>query len=231
MRRASARPAFRAGLRNVGGCHSETEECHRSDADPGRVGVLGGRRSAQGVTRAGVAVMVTAVVLVFAGCATSVLGAPTVDSSQVSMYRSEQSASTSAARRGLAATLCRQAMSSMVVMVRGYNTFVARLNAVQSYDRVGDLDDRARASLIAGVDQIRAKVTDAVSADVTGPVNAFLTSSGRLGDAIGRRELVGLNPISDTWTRDKQSVLAACATYLPTPPGLASTPAGAAPPG
>ncbi len=52
-------------------------------------------------------------------------------------------------------------------------------------------------------------------------MNAFLTSSGRLGDAIGRRELVGLNPIADTWTRDKQSVLAVCATYLPTPPGLA----------
>ncbi|MGX7693558.1 hypothetical protein [Gordonia polyisoprenivorans] len=184
-----------------------------------------------GVTVVLTAVVLTAAVLIVAGCATSVPGAPTVDSAQVSMYRSEQSASTSAARRELAVTLCRQAMSSMVVMVRGYNTFVDRLNAVQSYDRVGDLDDRARASLIAGVDQIRAKVTDAVTADVTGPVNAFLTSSGRLGDAIGRRELVGLNPIADTWTRDKQSVLAACATYLPTPPGLAPTTTGARPPG
>lgn len=236
MRRASARRAYRAELRNVGGCHSGTEECHQTDADQGRSGVLRVRRTAGGATRVGVTVVLTAVVLtaavlIVAGCATSVPGAPTVDSAQVSMYRSEQSASTSAARRELAVTLCRQAMSSMVVMVRGYNTFVDRLNAVQSYDRVGDLDDRARASLIAGVDQIRAKVTDAVTADVTGPVNAFLTSSGRLGDAIGRRELVGLNPIADTWTRDKQSVLAACATYLPTPPGLAPTTTGARPPG
>lgn len=108
----------------------------------------------------------------------------------------------------------------MVVMVRGYNTFVDRLNVVQSYDRVGDLDDRARASLIAGVDQIRAEMGGTEPAAVTDPITAFLTSSGRLSEAIGRRERAGLNPISDTWTRDKQAVLDACAEYLPTPPGL-----------
>ena len=33
-------------------------------------------------------------------------------------------------------------MASMVVMVRGFNAFVARLNAAQTYAGVGDLDER-----------------------------------------------------------------------------------------
>ncbi|MGC4932780.1 hypothetical protein ACLQ3C_03765 [Gordonia sp. DT30] len=172
-----------------------------------------------------------AVVMIVGGCSTTVAGSGSADSAQVSQYRAEQSASAAAGRHELTLALCRQAMSSMVVMVHGYNTFVDRLNEVQSYDRVGDLDERARASLIAGVDQIRAKTNPSVPAAVTDPVNAFLDSSARLGEAIGRRERAGLNPLADTWTQDKQAVLAACATYLPTPPGLASTTATAPVPG
>ncbi len=224
MRRASARRAYRAELRNVGGCHSGTEECHQTDADQGRSGVLRVRRTAGGATRVGVTVLLTAAVLIFAGCATSVPGAPTVDSAQVSMYRSEQSASTSAARRELAVTLCRQAMSSMVVMVRGYNAFIRKLSEVHDYAGVGDLDDRARASLIAGADLIRKRIESSTPVDVAASTNRFLDSTGRLDAAIGKRELSGLNPIAAQWTRDKQAVLNACVGYLPVPPTAGASP-------
>lgn len=177
-----------------------------------------------------VACVCSGALLMVGACATTVPGSPGADSDEVSLYSSEQSASAVAAQRESTVALCRQAMSSMVVMVRGYNTFVDKLNDVQSYDRVGDLDDRARASLIAGADQIRAEVAASIPATVTDPVNAFLASSDRLGQAIARRELVGLNPIADTWTRDKQSVLTVCAEYLPTPPGLSGVSSAAATP-
>lgn len=187
-------------------------------------------RGAQLWRTVALAVASTAAVLlavsVTAGCSTTTPGSSGVDSREVSEYRVEQSASASAARRDTVVALCRQATSSMVVMVRGFNTFVDRLNAVHTYDRVGELDDQARASLIAGVDQIRGKLSDAIPADVTAPITTFLGSSARLGDAIARRELDGINPIATSWTRDKEAVLAACSAYLPAPPGLVPTSAG-----
>ncbi|MGV9710306.1 hypothetical protein ACWDTI_06545 [Gordonia sp. NPDC003424] len=177
------------------------------------------------------AVVVCAVVACAAtGCASTVDGTAQAPSAEVSSYRSDMSASRASTERTRGAVeLCQTVMSSAGSMVRGYNDLVVRLNATDSYDAVGDLDDKARAGLIAGADQIRAKLTESTPADVGDPANAFLASTGALGDAIAKRQLSGLNSIADRWTQDKQILLTRCATYLPLPPATAATPAPSAP--
>ncbi|MGW0036192.1 hypothetical protein [Gordonia sp. NPDC003376] len=160
---------------------------------------------------------------VVSGCATSVTGSGTAPSDQLALYSSEVSVSAASAHRHEATVaLCRTATSSMVVMVKGYNDFLEALNRFHSYDKVGDLDDRARAALIAGADRIRDARNPEVPADLTAPVDTFLGSTKRLEDAIGAHELTGLNPIATRWSTDKQAVLDACARYLPPPPGIAT---------
>ena len=90
-----------------------------------------------------------------------------------------------------------------------------------------DLDDKARASLIAGADLIRDRVGSETPADVAATANRFLDSTGRLGAAIGKRQLSGLNPIAAQWTRDKQAMLNSCSGYLPVPPTAGASPAPA----
>ncbi|MBD1318205.1 hypothetical protein [Gordonia hankookensis] len=159
-----------------------------------------------------------------AGCSSSVDGSGSAAPGEVAAYSSDVAASRESAGRDDASKLCREAMSSMVVMVRGYNAFVRRLTEVHTYSDVGDLDDKARASLIAGADLIRQQVTEATPADVADPANRFLDSTGRLGAAIGQRQLDGLNPVAAQWTRDKQATLNACSVYLPLPPTVAASP-------
>ncbi|GAB90532.1 hypothetical protein [Gordonia rhizosphera] len=167
------------------------------------------------------------------GCATTVDGRGTAAPGEVAAYQADLSASRAAEVASDGAALCRVAMSSMVVMVRGYNEFVRKLNEVQSYDKLGGLDDTARASLIAGADLIRKEITSTTPTDLAEVTNRFLDSTGRLGTAIARQQLVGLNPVSAQWTQDKQAVLDSCATYLPLPPtdgaSAAPAPSGRAP--
>ncbi|MGC5256776.1 hypothetical protein ACPXCG_10515 [Gordonia sp. DT218] len=185
------------------------------------------RRAGRRRPGATAATMICAVILLAAsaaGCSSSVDGSGSAAPGEVAAYSSDVAASRQSAGRDDASKLCRQAMSSMVVMVRGYNTFVRRLTEVHAYSDVGDLDDKARASLIAGADLIREQVTEATPTDVAAPTNRFLDSTGRLGAAIGQRQLDGLNPIAVQWTRDKQATLNACSVYLPLPPAVAASP-------
>ncbi|UVF78427.1 hypothetical protein [Gordonia mangrovi] len=163
--------------------------------------------------------------LVAAGCAEPIDGSGTAAPGQVAAYQAELSASVASSIRQDAVDLCREAMSSMVVMVNGYNAFVQRLSEVHSYDRVGDLDDRARAGLIAGSDVIRAHLSSVTPTEVAEPTEQFLDSTERLGDAIAARRLTGLNPIATEWTRDKKAVLDRCAQFLPLPPTSDASPA------
>ncbi|MFW0787474.1 hypothetical protein AAFP35_23505 [Gordonia sp. CPCC 206044] len=179
----------------------------------GRIGMRAGVASS---TR--VAAVLSALVIGLSGCAMTVDGQGGPVPGDVDAYRSDLMVSRAADARVAGAELCREAMSSMVVMVRGYNAFIRRLNDVDSYDRVGDLDEKARASLIAGADLIRKKLTSTVSGDTAEPTNQFLDSTGRLSAAIGKQQLAGLNAIAAEWTRDKQAVLNRCAPYLPLPP-------------
>ncbi|WP_232016708.1 hypothetical protein [Gordonia insulae] len=183
------------------------------------------RRRADGVRAAASAVLLCLLAAISAGCASTVDGAGGAAPGEVAAYRSEVSAAAASSIRRDGVALCREAMSSMVVMVRGYNAFVDRLSTVHAYDRVGDLDDRARASLIAGADLIRKRITPLTPADVADPANRFLDSTGRLGAAIAARQLTGLNPIAAQWTRDKQAVLTNCSSYLPLPPTAGASPA------
>ncbi|GAA1482793.1 hypothetical protein GCM10009624_32330 [Gordonia sinesedis] len=145
-------------------------------------------------------------------------------SGEVAAYSADLSVSRAAAAHRAGVDACRLATSSMVVMVRGYNAFVQRLNQVNAYDRVGDLDDKARASLIAGSDRLRPELVGGTPADVTDALRAFLATTDALGEAIRRRETTGLNPVSARWTREKSAVLAVCARYLPPPPTPGSGP-------
>lgn len=163
--------------------------------------------------------------LVTVGCAEPVDGSGSAAPGQVAAYQAELSASVASSIRQDAVDLCREAMSSMVVMVNGYNAFVQRLSEVHSYDRVGDLDDRARAGLIAGSDVIRAQLSPVTPSEVADPTERFLESTGRLGDAIAARRTTGLNPIAARWTQDKKAVLDRCAQYLPLPPTSDASPA------
>lgn len=157
------------------------------------------------------------------GCAATVDGSASAPTAEVSSYRADMSASrAAAARTNSAVALCRQSTTSSGVMVRDYNAFVTRLNDTDDYDAVGGLAGTARTSLTTGADQIRAAFTDATPPDVGGPANAFLASTGRLADAIAQRRLVGLNPIADQWTTDKQALLTSCGVYLPPPPAPSS---------
>lgn len=157
------------------------------------------------------------------GCASTIDGTAGAPAAEVSAYQSDRSVAQVSAVRTAGVELCRQAMSSMVVMVDGYNAFARRLNVTHDYAGVGDLDDKARASLIAGADQIRAKLTASAPGDVVVPANAFLDSSGRLGSAIAAHRLTGLNPVADRWTRDKATLLDRCGVYLPLPPASSAT--------
>lgn len=166
----------------------------------------------------------SAVAVLASGCATTVDGSGSAIPGQVAIYRAELSESAASSVRADGVELCREAMSSMVVMVRGYNAFIRKLSEVHDYADVGDLDDRARASLIAGADLIRKRIESSTPVDVAASTNRFLDSTGRLGAAIGKRQLSGLNPIAAQWTRDKQAVLNACVGYLPVPPTAGASP-------
>ncbi|MEE4023271.1 hypothetical protein V1Y59_09300 [Gordonia sp. PKS22-38] len=163
--------------------------------------------------------------LIAVGCASPIDGSGTAAPGEVTAYEAQRSASIASSIRQDGVDLCRQAMSSMVVMVRGYNVFVERLSEVHAYGEVGDLDEKARASLIAGSDQIRGKLTEKTPEDVREPTTRFLDSTARLGDAIGDRRLTGLNPVAVQWTRDKRAVLDTCERYLPIPPVSDASPA------
>lgn len=162
-------------------------------------------------------------------CATTVGGAGTPAPGEVAGYRSELSASAAAEVRAEGVELCRESMASMVVMVRGFNAFVARLNVAQSYPGVGDLDEKARASLIAGADQIRPRITATAPVDVSTPARAFLESTVRLENAIRRELSAGLNPVSGQWSRDKQRLLDVCGGYTPLPATSSATPRSSVP--
>ncbi|MCX2965922.1 hypothetical protein [Gordonia aquimaris] len=195
----------------------------RGDGDHGVT-----RTTTSRVRRSSIAVgIVVAAGFGTAGCATPIDGSGSAAPGQVAAYQAELSASVASSIRQDGVDLCREAMSSMVVMVRGYNAFVQRLSEVHSYDRVGDLDDRARASLIAGSDVIRGHLSSVTPEDVADPTAQFLDSTGRLGDAIAKRRLTGLNPIAAEWTKDKNLVLDRCAQYLPLPPTSDASPAPA----
>ncbi|MFE0750647.1 hypothetical protein [Gordonia sp. NPDC058843] len=157
-------------------------------------------------------------------CASTVGGAGAPAPGDVAIYRSELSASAAAEVRAEGVELCRESMASMVVMVRGFNAFVARLNTAQSYPGVGDLDEKARASLIAGADQIRPKITETAPPDVSAPARTFLASTARLENAIRRELSAGLNPVSGQWSRDKQRLLDVCGAYTPLPAASSATP-------
>jgi len=162
--------------------------------------------------------------MLLSACASTVGGAGVAAPGEVAVYRSEVSASAAAAVRAEGVELCSESMSSMVVMVRGVNTFIDRLNRTHSYPAVGDLDDKARASLIAGADQIRPNITDTSPADVVAPAKTFLDSTARLEDAIRRELRTALNPVSGQWSRDKQRLLDACGAYTPIPAPSSATP-------
>lgn len=169
--------------------------------------------------------------LVLSSCATTLPGHGVAAPGEVAAYRSEVTAARQSMAKTAGVELCREAMAAMVVMVRGYNTFVGRLNQAHNYPAVGDLDNKARASLIAGADQIRPHITGVTPADVAAPARAFLASSGRLEDGIRRELLVALNPIASGWTGDKQRLLDACAPYVPMPAATSATPRPSATPG
>lgn len=162
--------------------------------------------------------------VLISSCATTVPGSGVAAPGEVAAYRSEVGASREAAVREAGVDLCREGMAAMVVMVRGYNTFLTRLNITDSYAQLGDLDEKARASLIAGSDQIRRHLNDLTPADVGDPARAFLATSNRLQDAIARERFTGLNPIADQWTGDKQRLLDACVPYVPMPAATSATP-------
>lgn len=168
-----------------------------------------------------IALLLIAAAVFSTGCATDVDGSGTAAPGEVSAYSADLSASRAAQTHRDGVDTCRQAMDSMVVMVRGYNAFVRRLSATGGYGGVGDLDDKARASLIAGSDQLRALLADGPPADLTESLRAFLATTERLGESIRRRETTPLNAVAARWTRDKSAVLGACARYLPPPPAPA----------
>lgn len=119
-----------------------------------------------------------------------------------------------------AVAVCRQATTSMVVMVREYNNFVRRLNEVHDYDRAGPLDRYARETLTTGAELIGEKLTDDVPAEVADPTRDFLTTTDRLSAFIGEQRTTGLNTIADRWTRERRALLEVCGTIVPTPPSL-----------
>ncbi|MGV9478842.1 hypothetical protein [Gordonia aichiensis] len=163
------------------------------------------------------------VMLVMSGCS-SVEGSAGPAPGEAAAYRSDVSTARQANSARAAAELCATSTTSMVVMLRGYNAFIARLNDVQSYDKVGDLGDKARAALIAGTDMVRPKRTADVPGDLGTVVGSFVDSSNALGDVIGRRQTVELNVASNRWTASRRAVLDACRAYLPPPPATSVTP-------
>lgn len=162
-------------------------------------------------------------VVALGGCST-VDGDGSAQPGQVAAYQSDVSASKALSVRANGVALCRQSIMSIGMMVRGFNDFMVRLNVVQNYDALGDLDDKARASLIAGSDQIRPKITADTPPDVGDPARVFLDTSGQLGDRIARREKVEINVLATQWTQQRDRVLTACIVYVPNPPAP-STPA------
>ncbi|WP_238419884.1 hypothetical protein [Gordonia sp. 'Campus'] len=181
-------------------------------------------RAARGRRRIVAALLVAAGATVSGACASTVGGAGSPVPGEVAAYRSELSASAAAEVRAEGVELCRESLASMVVMVRGFNTFVTRLNTTHSYPAVGDLDEKARASLIAGSDQIRPKITGSAPAEVSAPARTFLDSTARLENAIRRELNTGLNPVSGQWSRDKARLLDVCRAYTPLPAASSATP-------
>ena len=142
---------------------------------------------------------------------------------EAAAYRSDLSTSRQAQSAKAGAELCEASTKSMVVMLRGYNAFITRLNDVQSYDKVGDLGDKARAAMIAGTDMVKPKQTAEVPGDLGTVVASFVSSSSALGDVIGRRQTAQLNAASTRWTGDRRAVLDVCRTYLPALPATSAT--------
>ncbi len=167
--------------------------------------------------------------MLLAGCST-VDGSGAAKPGQVAAYKSDLSASRESAIRADGVFLCRQSIASIGMMVRGFNDFMVRLNVVQNYDALGDLDDKARASLIAGSDQIRPKITTSTPPDVADPARIFLDTSGRLGELIAKRQKVEINALATQWTQQRDRVLTVCVSYVPNPPVPSSAPAPPATP-
>ena len=118
---------------------------------PDRGGAADGRRRGRAVRSATAATIALGAALSGA-CASTVDGAGAPAPGEVAVYRSELSASAAAEVRAEGVELCRESMASMVVMVRGFNAFVARLKAAQTYAGVGDLDPAAdRVGMLDGV--------------------------------------------------------------------------------
>ncbi|MBM7367025.1 hypothetical protein [Gordonia hydrophobica] len=111
--------------------------------------------------------------------------------------------------------LCKQVITSAGVMVRDYNAFIKRLNAVQDYADIGSEDQWAVETLNTGAEVVRKVVAPDVPADVDAQVEAFITSTERLAEQIQRKRRAALNRVSGDWSKDRTTLLDTCSEYLP----------------
>lgn len=100
-------------------------------------------------------------------------------------------------------------------MVRDYNAFIKRLNAVQDYRKVGAEARWAVDTLNTGADLVRRAVAPDVPEAVDAQVQAFVTSSEQLAEQIEGKRRQSLNRVSDTWSGDRTALLETCSKYLP----------------
>lgn len=125
---------------------------------------------------------------------------------------------TTESREGTDAAIaaCRQVISSAGVMVRDYNSFIARLNQTQNYDQIDTEDRYARETLDTGAELIRKSLSPAVPADLDLKVQAFLTATEQLSEQIGKRRKLALNKATDDWGDRRTELIDACGEFMPT---------------
>ncbi len=172
------------------------------------------------------ALMLGAALVVACGCTSSVNGAGQVDAVGASQYRADRSSSEAREQQTAVAEaeygLCATVTTSVVSMLRTYNTFVTALNAKQAYADLGGADRRAVDGFTRGSSAISTALTSTVSDALRSDVQQLIDRTGALSRAVGGRQRAPLNAASIAWIRARDVVLGSCGPYASSNPSTSS---------
>ncbi|GAA2070560.1 hypothetical protein [Williamsia deligens] len=189
-----------------------------------------GRRSSRACL-AGVVATATALI---AGCSTAVDGTARVDAADASAYRADVSSSAQAAstqaRERADYTACSTATSSVVTMLRSYNSFVTALNATQDYAALKGADLAAVDALTRGAGAVRGALATDTGPQVRSAAVAVADRSDALAGVVRAKGRGELNAASGGFLRARDDLLAVCRPVAAPTSSVPSTSAAAPPP-
>ncbi|WP_188584836.1 hypothetical protein [Gordonia jinhuaensis] len=189
----------------------------------GLVGVAEARMGCGESRMSRAAMSLVAAAVAFAGstsCATEVSGSSAAPAAGVSAYRERIQASESLdAARAATVAFCARSIESARTSLDSYNRFIAKLNAVQEYSRLGGADIAAATTFDNGVAAMRSALGSSVDPDVVQRGQELIVASTTVSATIRAKNTRRVNADIDAWIRARDTLVVACQSAVPVAEG------------